>query len=55
MIMSGWFNFLITALLFGTLIAVVVYYYRPKSSDEAAQDESPKLRMLSDEDEEPGR
>lgn len=55
MIISGWINIAITALLFATLIAVVVYYYRPQSSEKTARDEDPKWRMLSDEDEQPGR
>ncbi len=51
MIISGWFNILITALLTSALIAVVVHYYGSGRKDSTKQAEEPKYRMLDDDDE----
>ncbi len=51
MILSGWLNLLITVFLFGTLAAVVLYYYLPRSKKDEECNETPKYRMLEDDDE----
>jgi len=51
MIISGWFKIGVTALLFLTLAVIVVHYYRPKRKEDAERVESPKYRMLGDDDE----
>ena len=53
MIISGWFNFAITAALFLALASIVYYYYiRPKKKEDIEQEEQPKYRMLEDDDDE---
>jgi cbb3-type cytochrome oxidase subunit 3 len=51
MIMTGWINFGISALLFCAIAVVVFYYYRPRSKEIIEHDEAPKWRMLEDDDE----
>ncbi len=51
MILSGWFKIGVTAILCLTLIIIVVHYYRPGRKEDAEKVESPKYRMLDDDDE----
>ena len=51
MLLSGWFNFTVTAVLCLTLVVVIVHYYRPRRKEDADKVEDPKYRMLDDDDE----
>ena len=51
MIINGWVYTGMSFLLFITLAAVTVHYFRPKGQEERDHDEEPKFRMLSDDDE----
>jgi hypothetical protein len=55
MIVSGWFNFIVTSLLFLAMVLVFIHYYRPKSRENRERDELPKYRMLDDDDDDHAR